>query len=78
MSNRLEILKNSLLKKEQQLEKRLDNHFADVKRANGQPLNDKRNGQATMNRWERQNEAIRNLKESIEKTKRAKIGRAHV
>ena len=55
MSNRLEILKNSLEKKEQQLEKRFDDHFADVKRANGQPLNDKRNGQATMNRWERQN-----------------------
>jgi hypothetical protein len=71
MSNRLEILKTSLTKKEQQLEKRFDDHFADVKRANGQPLNDKRNGQSTMNRWERQNEAIRNLKESIEKTKRA-------
>lgn len=71
MSNRLEILKNSLLKKEQQLAKRIDDHFEDVKRANGQPLNDKMNGQSTLNRWEKQNEAIRNLKESIDKTKRA-------
>ena len=71
MSDRLEILKNSLAKKEQQLAKRFDDHFEDVKMANGQPLNDKRNGQATLNRWERQNESIRNLKESIEITKRA-------
>jgi hypothetical protein len=69
MSKRLEILKNSLIKKEQQLEKRFDEHFASVKQANGQPLNDKRNGQATLNRWERQDSAIRNLKKSIEKTK---------
>lgn len=70
-SPRLEILKKSLEKKENELVKRLDAHFEDVKRANGQPLNDKRNGQATMNRWEKQNNAIRNLKESIEKTKNA-------
>lgn len=71
MSKRLEILKKSLIKKEQQFEEKLQNHIDTVKQANGQPLNDKRNGQSTMNRWERQNEAIRNLKESIEKTKRA-------
>lgn len=71
MSKRLEILKNSLAKKEQQLEKRFDDHFADVKRANGQPLNDKRNGQATLNKWDRQNESLRNLKDSIQKTKDA-------
>ena len=70
-SSRLEMLKKSLEKKEKELAKRLDAHFEDVKRANGQPLNDKRNGRATLNRWERQNEAIRNLKESIEKTKNA-------
>ena len=70
-SPRLEILKKSLEKKENELVKRLDAHFEDVKRANGQPLNDKRNGQATINRWEKQNNAIRNLKESIEKTKNA-------
>jgi hypothetical protein len=49
MSNKLEVLKNSLEKKEQQLEKRLDANFADVMSANGQPLNDKRNGSATLN-----------------------------
>ena len=47
MSKKLEILKNSLAKKEQELQRRFDVHFATVKQANGQPLNDKRNGQAT-------------------------------
>lgn len=71
MSKRLEILNQSLVKKEQELQRRFDVHFATVKQANGQPLNDKRNGQATLNKWERQNDAIRTAKESIEKTKRA-------
>ena len=71
MSKKLEILKQSLAKKEQELQRRFDVHFATVKQANGQPLNDKRNGQATLNKWERQNDAIRTAKESIEKTKRA-------
>ena len=71
MSKRLEILKNYLAKKEQQLNAKFDEHFATVKQANGQPLNDKRNGQATLNKWERQNEGIRTLKKSIEATKQA-------
>ena len=71
MSKRLEILKNSLAKKEQQLNAKFDEHFATVKQANGQPLNDKRNGQATLNKWERQNEGIRTLQKSIETTKQA-------
>ena len=71
MSKRLEILKNSLIKKEQQLEHKFETHFATVKQANGQPLNDKRNGQATLNKWERQSESIRTHKKSIEKTERA-------
>ena len=61
MSKRLEILKQSLAKKEQELQRRFDEHFATVKQANGQPLNDKRNGQATLNKWEKQNNAIRNF-----------------
>lgn len=71
MSKKLEILKQSLLKKEQELQHRFDVHFATVKQANGQPLNDKKNGQATLNKWERQNDAIRTAIENIEKTKRA-------
>jgi len=71
MSKRLEVLKNSLIKKEQELQKRFDVHFTTVKQANGQPLNDKRNGQATLNKWERQNDGIRSAKASIEKTKQA-------
>lgn len=70
MSKRLEILKNSLAKKEQQLNAKFDQHFATVKQANGQPLNDKRNGQATLNKWERQSDSIRTLQKSIETTKR--------
>jgi len=68
MSKKLEILKQSLVKKEQELQSRFDTYFATVKQANGQPLNDKRNGQATLNKWERQNNAIRSAKESLEKT----------
>ena len=50
MSKRLEILKNSLVKKEQQFNEKLQTHFDTVKQSNGQPLNDKRNGQATLNK----------------------------
>jgi hypothetical protein len=71
MSKKLEILKQSLAKKEQQLNAKFDQHFATVKQANGQPLNDKRNGQATLIKWERQNEGIKTLQKSIEATKQA-------
>jgi hypothetical protein len=71
MTKRLKILQNSLKKKEAILDQKFDNHFMDVKRGNGQPMNDKRNGQATLNRWERQNDTIRNQIEEIEKTKAA-------
>jgi len=70
-TKKLKILKASLIKKEAVLDQRYETHFASVKQANGQPLNDKRNGQATLNKWDRQSEAIRKQKESIEKTKQA-------
>jgi hypothetical protein len=70
-SKRLEILEASLIKKEASLNAKFENHFSSVKQANGQPLNDKRNGQATLNKWDRQNESIRNQKASIEKTQKA-------
>ena len=54
MTKRLDILKNSLAKKEKEFDAKLQNHFDTVKLANGQPLNDKRNGRATINLWERQ------------------------
>ncbi|WP_151869832.1 hypothetical protein [Acinetobacter sp. TUM15509] len=69
--SRLEILKKSLEKKESLFSAKLESHFADVKSANGQPLNDKRNGFVTLNRWESQNESLRNLNQSIDKTKNA-------
>jgi hypothetical protein len=71
MSNRLSVLKNSLAKKEALFEQKLEIHFDTVKQANGQPLNDKRNGAATLRKWDRQNDALHNLKESIQKTKDA-------
>ncbi len=70
-SPRLSVLLGSLEKKENELSRKLDEHFADVKKANGQPLNDKRNGRATLNRWEKQNDSLRRHQESIERTKNA-------
>ena len=67
MTKRLEMLKASLVKKEAELDRRMQAHFDTVKQANGQPLNDKRNGQATLNKWEKQNDAIRNQQVEIEK-----------
>lgn len=69
--NRIEILKASLAKKEQQFDVKLAKYFESVRDANGQPLNDKRNGRATLDRWDKQNDALRSLQESIEVTKRA-------
>ena len=68
---RIDILKMSLEKKNAAFDAALQAHFDDVKSANGQPLNDKRNGYATMRRWERQNEALKSRQESIERTKMA-------
>ena len=70
-TKKLEILENSLIKKKAVLDDRFERHFASVKQANGQPLNDKRNGQATLDKWDRQSQAIQNQKENIEKTERA-------
>ena len=71
MTNRLEILKNSLEKKNKVLDERFETHFSDVKSGNGQPMNDKRNGASTLRRWDKQEDAIRNQKKEIEKTERA-------
>ena len=70
-NKRLVILKRSLEKKEAVLDARFAAHFDSVKAANGQPLNDKRNGQATLNRWEKQSDAIRNQIESVDITRAA-------
>lgn len=70
-SSRLSILEQSLAKKEQVLNQKIGNHFETVKQANGQPLNDKRNGQATLNKWDKQNQSISNQLKEIEKTQNA-------
>jgi hypothetical protein len=71
MSKRLEVLKQSLEKKQALFDSKLSDHYASVKQANGQPLNDKRNGQATLDRWNRQNEALQRIQSGIEITKQA-------
>lgn len=68
---RLARLQASLEKKQAKADKAFDTHFADVAAANGQPLNDKRNGSTTRARWERQSDTIRAAKEEIGKTERA-------
>lgn len=71
MSARLTVLQQSLAKKEAAFDAKLDQHFASVKATNGQPLNDKRNGAATMRRFESQNDSLRTTMEGIERTKSA-------
>jgi len=71
VSNRLDILKASLVKKQANFDLKFQSHMDDVKSANGQPLNDKRDGHKTLSRWDRQNESLRNLTASIKKTEEA-------
>ena len=71
MTARLEILKSSLAKKEARFDARLQDHFDTVAQANGQPLNDKRNGSATLNKWDRQSDVLHSLQDSIQRTKDA-------
>lgn len=71
MSKRLEILKASLQKKEALFNQKLQDHIDTVKQANGQPLNDKRNGRATLNKWDSQNNSLISLQSEIERTKQA-------
>ena len=69
--SRLDILKASLEKKQARFNRKLNEHFSDVKSANGQPLNDKRNGYSTMKRWDRQNETLSKIQKEIEKPRTA-------
>lgn len=67
----MDVLNKSLERKNKLFDKLISDHFSSVKAANGQPLNDKANGRKTLDRWDRQNDAIRNLSQSIDKTKAA-------
>lgn len=68
---RLKVLENSLKNKEEKFGKAIENHFLDVRSANGQPLNDKRNDASTLKRWESQDNSLRRQNEGIDKTKQA-------
>ena len=65
--SRLDILKASWKRSRLDLIE-TERAFSDVKSANGQPLNDKRNGYSTMKRWDRQNETLSKIQKEIEKT----------
>ena len=69
--SRLDILKASLEKKQAKFNRKLNEHFSDVKSANGQTLKDKRNGYSTMKRWDRQNDTLSKIQKEIEKTQTA-------
>ena len=69
--SRLDILKASLEKKQAKFNRKLNEYFSDVKSANGQPLNDKRNGYSTMKHWDRQNDTLSKIQKEIEKTQTA-------
>ena len=70
-TKKLKILENLLKKKVTLFDEKFDEYTKCIKEANGQPLNDKRNGQATLKKWDKKNIALLNLKESIKKTKEA-------
>ncbi|MDO4226208.1 hypothetical protein [Neisseria sp.] len=70
-SRRMEVLQQSLAKKQAAFDQSLQAHIDDVRSANGQPLNDKRTGRQTLDRWERQNDSLRTRQEDIQKTQRA-------
>ena len=69
--SKIERLKKSLEKKREKFQDKIEAHFDDVRSANGQPLNDKRCGRSTINRWEKQNNALLNLQKEIERTEKA-------
>ena len=69
--SRLTTLEASLAKKQECLNALTQTHMDSVREANGQPLNDKRNGMATMKRWDKQQAAISAQLKEIEKTETA-------
>lgn len=69
--SRLTTLESSLAKKYECLNALTQTHMDSAREANGQPLNDKRNGMATMKRWDKQQAAISAQLKEIEKTEEA-------
>ena len=68
---RLEIFKNSLIKKEAQQDKNFTSLYEHQAMTHGSPVNDKRCGGAWFKAHDRINDSIRNQYASIEKTKQA-------
>ena len=68
---RLEILQNSLIKKETKQDNNFTSLYKHQAMTHGSPVNDKRCGGAWFKAHDRINDSIRNQHESIEKTKQA-------
>jgi hypothetical protein len=71
MTKRLEILKNSLEKKEKSFDDKFSVHKEEVNDNQCEPLNDGKRGSANLRRWEKTNDALRTMYQGIEKTKSA-------
>lgn len=69
--SRLEILKNSLEKKQSAFDAKLSDHMNDVRGAQGEPMAGHRGGERVLRRWDKQNNSLRSLDAGIEKTKAA-------
>lgn len=69
--SRLEILKNSLEKKQSAFYAKLSEHMNDVRGAQGEPMAGHRGGERVLRRWDKQNNSLKTLDASIEKTKAA-------
>lgn len=68
---RREILEASLKKKQAAFDALLGDHFDDVKGAQGEPMAGHRGGEKVLARWEKQNNRLKTLQASIDKTKAA-------
>lgn len=68
---RLDILKNSLEKKQASFNEKLSIHMDDVKGAMGEPMAGHRGGEKVLRRWDKQHKSLKTLDESIDRTKRA-------
>lgn len=67
-SKRKTVFESSLRKKEARFDVLMGKHFESVKAANGQPLNDKRNGMRVVAEWDEEMNRLRKQRTEIEKT----------
>lgn len=71
MTKKLEILKASLEKKQNEFDVQLSKHMDDVRGAQGEPMSGHARGDLVLKRWDKQNNSLKTLDKSIERTKAA-------